>query len=117
MFPLGVQLATPPPPIGTWEPPPVITDVPSSSSTAVVIVGVPEMTKFNAADKGDQHDSGIDNSETLNSAASSSRSSPSAENKIRAAAAAAAASVADQEVMNKVRTDVDLPVYLSEHAF
>lgn len=34
-------------------------------------------------DKGDQHDSGIDNSENLNSAESSSRSSPSAENKLR----------------------------------
>ena len=34
-------------------------------------------------DKGDQHDSGIDVSDQPNSAASSTRSSPSAENKLK----------------------------------
>lgn len=56
----------------------------SISYAAVTVTGgsLPQMVD-NKFDKGDQHDSGIDVSDQPNSAGSSTRSSPSAENKLR----------------------------------
>lgn len=53
----------------------------STSVTSPSAVPSPVSAKF--TDKGDQPDSGIDISEPVNSAASSTRSSPSAESKVK----------------------------------
>ncbi len=66
---------------------------PVSLATAAPTVSIPHDVKF--SDKGDQHDSGIDISENVNSAGSSTRSSPSGENKLKAA-------TENQETMKKV---------------
>lgn len=70
-------IPAPLPPVNAWT-------AKSTSYAAAAVTGssLPQMvdSKF---DKGDQHDSGIDVSDQPNSAGSSTRSSPSAENKLR----------------------------------
>lgn len=65
--------------VSIWQPPLSTATMMSEPSASLAVRDV--TVKF--GDKSDQHDSGIDNSENLNSAESSSRSSPSAENKLR----------------------------------
>ena len=76
-FSMGMPTPAPVPAVNAWEKPISITQasVPASS------VGPNEQVKFDP--KADQHDSGIDISEPQNSNSSSTRSSPSAENKLR----------------------------------
>ena len=71
--------ATVAPSVGNWEQPQAVAAMASEPVAPLAVRDV--VAKY--GDKGDQHDSGIDNSENLNSAESSSRSSPSAENKLR----------------------------------
>lgn len=63
----------PAPPVNAW-------DKPISLAVTTTSMSLPVDSKF---DKNDQHDSGIDVSEPLNSAGSSTRSSPSGEKKVR----------------------------------
>lgn len=76
MFPMAATVA---PSVGNWEQPQAVAAMASEPVAPLAVRDV--VAKY--GDKGDQHDSGIDNSENLNSAESSSRSSPSAENKLR----------------------------------
>ena len=74
-FSMGIHIPAPAPPVNAW-------DKPISLTTTAPTVSIPACdTKY--PDKGDQHDSGIDISEPINSGASSTRSSPSAENKMK----------------------------------
>ena len=74
-YSVGVSAPAPAPSVNAWDKPI------SFAVSAPTVATIPqESSKF---DKGDQHDSGIDVSEPLNSAGSSTRSSPSGEKKIR----------------------------------
>jgi hypothetical protein len=68
----GVPIPAPAPTVNAWDTPLAVTA--SSASTSTL-----HDSKFN--DKGDQHDSGIDVGEAMNSADSSTRNSPSADTK------------------------------------
>ena len=68
---MGLPVPAPAPAVNAWDKP---------IKLAVTDGALGDPSKY---DKGDQHDSGIDISEPHNSASSSTRSSPSAENKIK----------------------------------
>lgn len=70
-------IPAPLPSVNAW------TTKPISYAAATVTRSSLQQMVDNKYDKGDQHDSGIDVSDQPNSAGSSTRSSPSAENKLR----------------------------------
>ena len=76
-YSMGMPTPAPVPAVNAWEKPISITP----ASVPVSNVGPNGQVKFDP--KADQHDSGIDISEPQNSNSSSTRSSPSAENKLR----------------------------------
>ncbi len=76
-FSMGMPAPAPAPTVNAWEKPISITP----AAVPVTSVGPNGQVKFDP--KADQHDSGIDISEPQNSNSSSTRSSPSAENKLR----------------------------------
>ena len=73
-----MPVPAPAPAVNAWEKP--ISIVLSQTANVAPPAAIPADVKF---DKSDQHDSGIDISEPQNSANSSTRSSPSAENKLK----------------------------------
>ena len=80
-FSMGMPLPAPAPAVNAWEKP--ITITPAVVATSSVTVAANGEVKFDNKTGGDQHDSGIDISEPQNSGSSSTRSSPSTENKLR----------------------------------
>ena len=76
-YSIGMPTPAPVPTVNAWEKPISITP----ASVPVSSVGSNDQVKFDS--KADQHDSGIDISEPQNSNSSSTRSSPSNENKLR----------------------------------
>ncbi len=77
-YSMGMPAPAPVPAVNAWEKPISIT---AAAAVPVTSVGPNGQVKFDP--KSDQHDSGIDISEPQNSNSSSTRSSPSAENKLR----------------------------------
>lgn len=74
----GIPVPAPAPSVNAWEKPITLSNGSAAQTVAISNSGSVEGVKY---DKGYQHDSSIDISEPQNSAASSTRSSPSAESK------------------------------------
>lgn len=73
------HVSAPIPTVSAWASKPIS----YAAVTGAVSAQVSAAVMDNKFDKGDQHDSGIDVSDQPNSAGSSTRSSPSAENKLK----------------------------------
>ena len=90
---MGIPMPAPAPAVNAW-------DKPINLATTNSKVAIHTGTDSHKYDKADQHDSGIDISEPQNSAGSSTRSSPSAENKLKS-----------DDLMSKVRIPCSIKIY------
>ena len=78
----GVRQAAPAPVVNAWDKPIRLTTTSSTVTTATsAAAAAPSAATVKYGDKGEQHDSGIELNEALNSASSSTRSSPSGDSK------------------------------------
>ena len=81
-YSMGMPIPAPAPAVNAWDTPLSVAPPPPLLVSTAPTVHIPSHdVKF--GDKGDQHDSGIDISEPLNSGDSSTRNSPSADSKLK----------------------------------